>query len=700
MDKTLKNYLFTKHILVVDSGYPKGHAFEVLISMARLFGIRVTKGQELLTRQMIPFTAGLLGQSVPAPFYRGFPRSVRELTPDQLLFDQLIHYTETYGLGNWGEPGHSVFERDFERLAFAENVEPKDFIAVDEAEAAVFIRESAEALLSGTRPLSEEQFAFVTAAVRGGFINASKIRVASKDTAVRLLLEFRDLAFAKSLALPDVLRLAGEMNYLTQTRRLSPASVRLLCRVKTDKKYYVGDLRNLTLKNKDRKLLARLLDDLLECEITPASLSSCYEKKALWAGLLHHIHYRPKNERAVAFLRQMRGRGNASFSSRFEAELAAGDIPGAAAALESPANVLRHLQYLLSRCETEAEADAVLNSLDSKNAIVLLQLLYKYDLPEEKALRTFRFTRHHLLFVHRETRAEAAHRRSFLSANVRSKVAARVRELLTASLKGRLGRVYVDPAMAHIAVPVQETASQGGFGILPKGSRLPVPAGKKIRAFVYWEKVNDIDLSVIGISADGREIEFSWRTMAAEQSAAITFSGDETSGFHGGSEFFDIDFEAFTDKWPEIRYLVFCANVYSALPFADCVCRAGYMLRDTEDTGEIFEPKTVASSFTVNCRSTFAYLFALDLTAREFIWLNLVKNSQTTVAGTESLAFLTDYFDRVRVFSVYDLFTYLAEETVETPEEAEIAVTDRALPENAAAKQIHSYDIDRITGLL
>ena len=148
MDKTLKNYLFTKHILVADSGYPKGHAFEVLISMARLFGIRVTKGQELLTRQMIPFTAGLLGQSVPAPFYRGFPRSVRELTPDQLLFDQLIHYTETYGLGNWGEPGHSVFERDFERLAFAENVEPKDFIAVDEAEAAVFIRESAEALLS------------------------------------------------------------------------------------------------------------------------------------------------------------------------------------------------------------------------------------------------------------------------------------------------------------------------------------------------------------------------------------------------------------------------------------------------------------------------------------------------------------------------------------------------------------------------
>ena len=702
MDTILKNYLFTKHILVADNRAETGHPFETLVALARLFGIRVTKGQELLSDDMIPFAASQLGKNVPAPFYKGFPASVRELTPDQLLFDQLFHYVQTYGFGSWAVPGHSVFERDFTRLAFAEKTEPNDFAAVDETEAAALIRESAEALLSATRPLSESQFAFVTAAIRGGFLNKDEIRCASKDTATRLLLEFRDLAFAKDLALPDVLRTAAEMNYRAFLHRESINRSRWNWQPQKleQKKYYDGDPRKLNLKNQDRKLLAQMLDHFLDREISPASLSFCYEKKALWAGLLHHIHYRPKNERAVIFLRQMRGRDNDSFSSGFEAALANGDLPGAASALGSPASVLRHLQYLLSRCKTQEEADAVLESLDSKNAVVLLQLLYKYAAPEETGPRTFRFTRYNLLFAHKETPEEEKRRRSFLTPAIREKVAARVRELLEGSLKGRLGRVYIDPAMKNIAVPIQETASQGGFGILPKGSRLPIPEGKKLRAFTYWEKVNDIDLSVIGLGTDGSEIEFSWRTMAGKQSAAITFSGDETSGFNGGSEFFDINLEVFRRQYADIRYLVFCDNVFSASPFADCVCRAGYMIRDIEDSGQIFEPKTVASAFTVNCSSTFAYLFALDLEARDFIWLNLSRNGQTTIAGTQSLAFLTAYFDRVNIFSVYDLFALLAKDLVDTPDAAEIAVTDRSLPEGSAAKQIRSCDTDLIMGLL
>lgn len=701
MDKILKNYLFAKHILVADSGAPAGHAFETLVALARLFDIRVTKGQELLTDDMIPFVAGQLGKNVPAPFYKGFPKSVRELTPDQLLFDQIFHYIQTYGFENWNTPGHSVFERDFARLAFAEKTEPKDFIAVDEAAAAALVLESAEALLAGTRPLSESQFEFLAAAIRGGFL-AAEIRCASKDTATRLLLEFRDLAFAKTLALPDVLRVAAAMNYrvavhLESIRRSIPGWRDM---EKEPSKYYEGDPRKLNLKNQDRKLLTQLLDHFLDREISPASLSSCYEKKALWAGLLHHIHYRPKTAQAETFLRQMRGRENLSFSSSFEAALANGDAPGAAAALGSPALVLRHLQYLLSRCQTEEEANSVLESLDSKNAIVLLQLLYQYAVPEEKGPRTFRFTRYNLLLTHQETPDEEKRRKSFLTPAIREKVAVRVRELLESSLRGRLGRVYVDPAMKNIAVPIQETTAQGGFGILPKGSRLALPEGKKLRAFTYWEKVNDIDLSVIGLGDDGSEIEFSWRTMADEQSAAITFSGDETSGFNGGSEFFDIDFEAFRAKWPDIHYLVFCDNVFSSSPFADCVCRAGYMVRDNEDSGEIFEPKTVASAFTVNCNSTFAYLFALDLEAREFIWLNTSKSGQTIVAGAESLAFLTAYFDRTKIFSVYDLFASLANELSDTPEGADLAVTDRSLPENTNARQIRSCDIDLITAAL
>ena len=35
----------------------------------------------------------------------------------------------------------------------------------------------------------------------------------------------------------------------------------------------------------------------------------CYEKRKLWAGLLHHIHYVPKNSAAADFVQAMRGKG-------------------------------------------------------------------------------------------------------------------------------------------------------------------------------------------------------------------------------------------------------------------------------------------------------------------------------------------------------------------------------------------------------
>ena len=78
----------------------------------------------------------------------------------------------------------------------------------------------------------------------------------------------------------------------------------------------------------------------------------------------------------------------------------------------------------------------------------------------------------------------------------------------------------------------------------------------------------------------------------------------------------------FREIYPNVEYLVFSDNVYSAKMFSVIDCRAGYMLRDIEDSGEIFEPKTVQTSFKINCDSTFAYLFAIDLTR---VWIKSAK---------------------------------------------------------------------------
>ena len=121
----------------------------------------------------------------------------------------------------------------------------------------------------------------------------------------------------------------------------------------------------------------------------------------------------------------------------------------------------------------------------------------------------------------------------------------RLKASLKANLGGKLGKVYIDPDMKNYALPIQETASQGGFGVLTRGSRIRIPETKKLRAFTYWEKVDDIDLSVFGLDEYNKLREFSWRTMAHSQSEAITYSGDKTDGYNGGSEYFDIVFDDF-----------------------------------------------------------------------------------------------------------------------------------------------------------
>ena len=188
--------------------------------------------------------------------------------------------------------------------------------------------------------------------------------------------------------------------------------------------------------------------------------------------------------------------------------------------------------------------------------------------------------------------------------------------------------------------------------------------------------------------------------MQRRQSGAITYSGDETSGFRGGSEYFDIDIETFRRMYPGIKYLIFCDNVYSGQNFNTCVCRAGYMLRDIEDSGEVFEPKTVKTSFTVDCDSRFAYLFAIDLAANDFIWLNVARDSSVNVAGNTALGFLTRYFNVTSVMNMYEFFSMAAGEVVEDISEADVAVTDAPADVNENTEIIRSCDTERVMALM
>ena len=679
MKTHFKEYLFDKHYFVYDSNISERDAFSVMYAMANLFGIRIVSGVEKLQRDMISLASFWLGENVPDAFYKGFPQSVLSLTTDELLFDQLLHYFSTYGLGHVNEPGYSLFEKDFERAAFKENVTVRDFCVLTEAEAEEKLLQIVQDLLAGSRPLSDSQYILVR-----DYLNTYQLqveRIGSKHTTVRLLLDLRDCRFAKFLFMSDIIKILDEINY---------------------RKYGSTNIYKLNLKNRDRKFITTLIDEMFENG--RVDLAACYEKKKIWCGLLHHIHYRPGTEQARSFVNAMRGKENESAYSAFERAMAEGDIRRAVKVLKDGKGsgaLLRNLNYIISRCRNQEESAYVVSQIDTDNVILLIQLMLRYAKPDVPGNpRTFTFTKYEMLHVHQEDERETAARKSYLSKAQTLWISESISKKLKHLLKGRLGRVYIDPAMKNYALPLRESTSQGGFGVLAAGSHIPIGDAKKIRGFTYWEKVNDIDLSVIGLTKDGLQKEFSWRTMGRRQSAALTYSGDQTSGYYGGSEYFDVDLKAFRELYPQLRYLIFCDNVFSGKNFDECICRAGYMIRDIEDSGQIFEPKTVTSAFSVNCSSTFAYLFGLDVEKMELIWLNAARSGSTWVAGDTPADFLLELFHVTDVIDVYTFFEMLAAELVSDPENAELIVTNQSITAPEGVEVIREYDLERMIALM
>lgn len=145
------------------------------------------------------------------PFYKGFPQSVRALSTEELVFDQLLHYFVTYGFGDFDEAGHSVFEKDFERVVFHENTEAQEFIIQTEEEAEETIQTIVYNLLSGSRPLSERQYALSLAYILEHDEDIPDI--ASKNTLVRFLIDTKKLSLSDSLNLSDIMKVVDELNY-------------------------------------------------------------------------------------------------------------------------------------------------------------------------------------------------------------------------------------------------------------------------------------------------------------------------------------------------------------------------------------------------------------------------------------------------------------------------------------------------------
>lgn len=655
MKEVFKKYLFDKNILVNDGTEEKDEELESLLCTALMakYGYNVISGAELMSKPVFNYAAEQIDCKPTEPFYKGFPESVKNLCPEELLFDQLWSYYKTYGLDDFSEEQHSVCENPVERIALLKSFTTKNVKILNEKDAEKELESLLQGLCDQTRPISEYQFTVLTEAIRE--YDMFRFKFASANTAIKVLLETRNLKYAEKYSAPLELshfpKIVEELNY---------------------KVYRNKNIKKLNLKNQDRKFLINVLKILITNSYNDSNLISeyqmvvCAEKRAIWKGILYHLHY--KDERLSFIYSSKVFSGMSEFEWFMEGE----NTYGAASILKyrkGTSAVLRNLDYIVSRTKEFSEIEKVLGLLkDDFNPIILMQLIQHYNdynrKPDEA--RSFSFNKFNMKRSHRETDDEVKRSKSHLDdLEVRY-----LRDYFTKAFyeltgKKKAGKVYLEDGMKDITIPLDMATANGGIGCLPTGSRIAIPSGAIVRAFTYWEKVNDVDLSCWLVDKDFENIKkFDWNEWrdanyfkkSGWDLNSVTFSGDQTSGYNGGSEYFDINIDKVIETYSASRYMIFFNNVYSGVKFKDVFCKAGYMLRDKFNSGEVYEPKTVQTAFNITSDSTYCALFAIDLQSREMIWLNQNVDSNARCSFTEDNSWVKKYLNLAKYLNVYKLF--------------------------------------------
>ncbi|MFJ1730683.1 TerD family protein [Streptomyces sp. NPDC088254] len=301
-----------------------------------------------------------------------------------------------------------------------------------------------------------------------------------------------------------------------------------------------------------------------------------------------HPHEYPRWPHAADVFAVARGEKEArSFDGRVEKLLDDADVLGAVRLLKSaPGKLFRALDHLLRLAADQEERDTVVAAAievapEVSGRVVLSVREHFHNRDRETAEPR--------IFVNRRGRA-------WVTPDSRRPVPAADRDRLIAALdaetRRRLptpGRLLLDPDVLDVALPLSGRATAAGLGVLPRGSTSAVD-GEKLRFFVYWkesEHRTDFDLSALLLHSDYSTD--SWLSYTSLKTVGGTHSGDVTQAPDGASEFIDLTLDRVRSTFiaPQV-------NIYAGESFDDVEeSFFGFMLRDGEQKGRPFEPRTV-----------------------------------------------------------------------------------------------------------
>jgi hypothetical protein len=200
------------------------------------------------------------------------------------------------------------------------------------------------------------------------------------------------------------------------------------------------------------------------------------------------------------------------------------------------------------------------------------------------------------------------------------------RELLArAGALPRFSRAVLDVGLGELLVPTREKVASESLVAIPRGSRLPLPAGDSLRLFLRWTEPpgerTDLDLSVAFFDAEWNYLGLCDFTQLSYGNGAAQHSGDFTSAPNGASEFVDLRVEKL--RALGVRHAVMCVFSFNAVSFEDLPEGfAGFLT--TPAKGELFDAARVEQRFDLRSEALFVLPMVVDLQARRSLWLDLV----------------------------------------------------------------------------
>ncbi|MER5355332.1 hypothetical protein ABT093_34040 [Kitasatospora sp. NPDC002551] len=302
-----------------------------------------------------------------------------------------------------------------------------------------------------------------------------------------------------------------------------------------------------------------------------------------------HPHEYPRWPHAAEVFAVARGEREArSFDGRVEEALGADDVGAAVRLLAAaPGKLFRALDRLLRACATAEQREAVVAAAEAAAGQVAGRLLLS--------------VREHL---HNRRTEGAGERRVFVNRAGRGRVVADTRPPLPPAEHARLiaaldaevsrrlpdpGHLLIDPAVLDVALPLSGNATSAGLGVLPRGSLCPVD-GELLRFFMYWkqrERRTDLDLTALMLDESYETV--SWLSYTSLTEIGGEHSGDVTEAPEGASEFINLRLDAVRGA-----FVVPQVDVYAGEDFEEVEeSFFGFMLRDGEQAGRPFEPRTV-----------------------------------------------------------------------------------------------------------